>query len=261
LSDSNLRSASLAVLATLAGSITINNNSLLASANFQSLLRIPGEVYIANNLQLLSANFMRVTRIDGSLSFVDNMLLNSVNLSVLTTIVGSLLYSNNPRFARITAPVLVSFDGRNVGQCSGCTTTACSGFLDMLSCSTVLGSRTVFQSSVTMINNPVLTRAAGYFEFDVNRSLLRLDFASLSFIGDFFGITRCYLLTFASFPKLSRVQGELYFCDNHPTFLIPSAALGTAAPPGLSSVSSGSASCWFQNGTGTCNNNPMDICP
>jgi hypothetical protein len=67
-------------------------------------------------------------------------------------------------------------------------------------------------------------------------------------------------LTFASLPRLSQVQLGLSFCENNNVFRIPSAASGTAAAPGLTSVLyKGQAACYLQQGSGLCNN--IVTCP
>jgi hypothetical protein len=204
---------------------------------------------------------MRVTRIDGSLSLINNKVLTSVVLSALTTIVGQLGYSMNPQFWRITAPALSSFDGRMIGQCASCTSGSClSMFTDALSCSLIVGDRYITGSSATSLINPVLTRSVGSLNIYINSVLTRVEFASLSYFGGFLSINDNHALTLVSLPRLSQVQREIHFCQNGPTFLIPSPAFGTAAPPGLTSMEfTATRNCYFQQGSGACS--PYDICP
>ncbi len=246
----------------------IDSNPFFSAANFSALLAIPGDLYIANNLQFLSANFMRVTRIDGSLSLINNNVFTSVVLSSLTMIVGQLVFNNNPRFPQLVTPKL---------GCQPCTTPACwTMYMDALICPVIVGDRAIRESSATNLTNPVLTRAEGYLNMESNVMLIRVEFASLTFVGgpleiqrnnmltrvDFTSLTYVggYLyvagspaLTFASLPRLSRVQSWIAFCQNAPSFVIPNPASGTAAPPGLTSVTyKGQLACSLQNGSGVC---------
>jgi hypothetical protein len=127
-------------------------------------------------------------------------------------------------------------------------------FADMLSCMVVVGDRGIFQSSATNLTNPVLTRAEGYLDINTNNMLTRIDFASLSYVGGFLQIAGNSALTFASLPRLSQVQQQIYICQNAPSFVIPNFASGTAAPPGLTSVRfKGQFMCFLQQVSETCN--------
>jgi hypothetical protein len=99
----------------------------------------------------------------------------------------------------------------------------------------------------------VLTRAEGTLEIFDNNMLTRVDFADLTYVGGFLQMRDNPALTFASLPRLSQVQAQIWFCHNAPSFVIPNPASGTAAPPGLTSVShKGQASCRLQQGSGAC---------
>jgi hypothetical protein len=131
--------------------------------------------------------------------------------------------------------------------------------MDALNCSVVVGDRYIYQSSATSLVNPMLTRAGGYLDIQQNNMLTRVDFASLSFVGGYLLIRFNAALMFASLPRLSQVQDQIYFCQNAPSFVIPNPASGTAAPPGLTSVSSkGQAVCNLQQGSAAC---ATVICP
>ncbi len=149
---------------------------------------------------------------------------------------------------------------------------------ELLVCPVILGDRVIYNSPVTSLANPVLTRAEGDLNIRENIMLMSVDFASLSFVGgvlrfrensiltqvDFASLSyvggklEIYsnpALTFASLHRLSHVQAQIYFCENEPSFVIPNAASGTAAPPGLTSVlykGSTSTFCLFQNSSDSC---------
>jgi hypothetical protein len=185
--------------------------------------------------------------------------LTSVVLNALTTIGGQLVYRMNPAFWRITAPALVSFDGRTIGHCDGGSG---AFFTDALSCSTIVWDRSIQESFATSLVNPVLTRTEGFLDIRDNSALIRVDFASLYYVGGYLVIAGNPALTFASLSRLSQVQGNLGFCLNAPSFAIPNAVSGTAAPPGLTSVAfkgSTTTFCDFQQGSGACNN--VVTCP
>jgi hypothetical protein len=242
--NNELETATFTSLVSIGDDVVIDSNPFLSAANLSALLSITGDLYIANNLQFLSANFMRVTRIDGSLSLINNNVLTSVVLSALTAIVGQLLYSGSHR---ITAPGLLTINGLGFGQCVGFVG---SDFSDVLHCSRISGGREISSSTAISLVNPVQTRADGFLYIRSNNILNRIDFASLSFVGDALDITKNPALTLVSLPRLSQVQGVIYLCQNAPSFVLPNVASGTAAPPGLTSVSSkGFANCCLQQGS------------
>jgi hypothetical protein len=126
-------------------------------------------------------------------------------------------------------------------------------YMDARICSVIVGNRYIFSSSATSLVNPALTRAVGFLNINSNSLLTRVDFASLSYVGGYLYIYENPALTFASLPRLSRVQSRIYFCLNAPSFRIPNVASGTAAPPGLTSVMyTGQAECYLQQGSGAC---------
>jgi hypothetical protein len=148
-------------------------------------------------------------------------------------------------------------------------------YLDALICPVIVGNRRIVQSSATSLVNPVLTRAEGFLRIQDNSMLTRVDFPSLSIVRGYLSISSQILarvdlaaltyigadfyihgnpsLTFASLPRLSQVQGAMAFCQNAPSFVIPNAASGTAAAPGLTSVGfKGTGNCQLQNGSGAC---------
>jgi hypothetical protein len=131
--------------------------------------------------------------------------------------------------------------------------------MDALSCSIIVGDRVIRASTATNLTNPVLTRAEGYLVVYTNNMLTRVDFASLSYVGGALDINSNPTLTFGSLPRLSQVRGTFGICQNAPSFVIPNPASGTAAPPGLTSVTrKGQPNCYFQNGSATC---AIGTCP
>jgi hypothetical protein len=260
--NSELETATFTSLTSVGNDIVMDSNSFLSAANFSALIAIPGDLYIANNLQLLSANFMRVTRIDGSVSLINNKMLTSVVLSALTTIGGQLVYSNNPQLTGVLTPMLMSYAGRAYASTvigGLCASGDDSTFTDALSCSIIVGNRIIRESFAAFLVNPVLTRAEGVLNIQQNNMLIRVDFASLTYVGGYLYIRDNSALTFATLPRLSQVQGQIYFCQNAPSFRIPNAASGTAAPPGLTSVGfKGTVNCFFQQGSGGCS---LVTCP
>jgi hypothetical protein len=151
-----------------------------------------------------------------------------------------------------------------------------------LTCSVIVDDRDIYYSPATSLITPILTRAearldisyndfltrvdfaslgfvGSHLRVNGNAMLTRVDFASLSYVGGYLTIFQNSALTFASLPRLSQVQDVIYFCSNAPTFVIPNPDSGTAAP-GLTSVQhKGTSSCFFQNGSETCDN--LVTCP
>jgi hypothetical protein len=126
-------------------------------------------------------------------------------------------------------------------------------YMDALICPVIVGNRIIQASTATNLANPVLTRAEGYLRIRNNNRLTRIDFASLSYIGNYLIIQGNPTLTFATLPRLSQVQNEIFFCENAPSFIIPNAASGTAAPPGLTSVQlKGQFLCQLRDGSAIC---------
>ncbi len=252
-----LETAMFANLTSVGDDVIIESNPFLFATSFSALLAIPGDLYIANNQQFLSANFMRVTRIDGSLSLINNKVLTSVVLSALTTIGGGLFYDYNPQLARLfpmPSNVRYTVLSSNCASSSECSSGRCwTMSTDVLSCSVIAGGRSIEGSSASSLVNPVLTRAEGWLYIQDNKVLNRIDFAALTYVGGLLAIQFNPALTFASLPRVSQVQEQIYFCQNAPNFRIPNAASGTAAPPGLTSVLfKDQAECNLQQGSASC---------
>jgi hypothetical protein len=103
----------------------------------------------------------------------------------------------------------------------------------------------------------------GLAVFD-NPVLSSVQFPSLTFLGTRLAFQFNDALTYVSVPMLSQVLHGIYFCSNAPSFVIPNPAMGTAASPGLNSQAEdvkGQRACILQAGNGTCDIDPLDICP
>jgi hypothetical protein len=150
--------------------------------------------------------------------------------------------------------------------------------MDALSCSSIVGHRQISSPNITSIINAVLTYAGGNTVLTSNTRLAVVEFVSLSvvagvldlfnhmvlsqislvsltYVGGFLGINRNSLLTCVSVARLSRVQLEIYICENAETLVTPNPAMSMAAFHGLSSVmhkGSSSTFCDYRNGTLEC---------
>jgi hypothetical protein len=163
----------------------------------------------------------------------------------------------------VSAPI-PRISNRVCGTCISCIDVTCQAiFMDVLLCPVIIGNRFISQSSATSLVNPVLTRAAGFLNINSNTMLTRVDFEALTFIGGFLAMQTNRFLTFAFLPRLSQVEERILFCENAHSFVIPNAASGTAAPPGLTSVQHKGQTCCpncrLQQGSGVCG--AFVICP
>jgi hypothetical protein len=103
--------------------------------------------------------------------------------------------------------------------------------------------------------------ADGLLNIKGHADLTRVDFPSLRSVAGYLLIHTNTKLTYASLPQLTFIGKQLYFCGNHPSFLIPTGPPN--APQGGLAVTGqfkGMDVCWIRNGNGACSL-PYDVCP
>ena len=193
---------------------------------FPNLALVAGD-FSLTQCSAVTASFPVLSVIGGSVFVGYNPALTSLDLGKLTVLGGTISFVARAPGLMVSLPTALEYFG---SVCAGCTTSSCSAYTDIQTCSRITGDRRIDSTSAKHLSSFLLQSTAGYLEIYSNSALTRIEFPSLSSMGGSLQIRENAMLTFAHLPKLTYIGERIKFCSNHASFAIPVGPLN--APTG-----------------------------